>query len=252
MDVPTQAHRPFCHEYRHTDKDAPFCMTLDKFFTRPLSTQPYQWGGDLPITAVPPSHQSVFDRVGEQPAAQACLEHEIAPPTRRAGEPGQRWNPSSSVPPRSYCAVSHPRSARFPPSRPNRPLPSPWPPACRMGSAQSCLSFSLYVCVPLCSSDLPAFWPRLQSAGLPVPLSRLRIGLVQTAWAEVQPKCSQTNVVQTKISTSCHVLSQKKKCEIQDVSTQQSLYPLEISGWIGPFASVISVRPRALVDLTLQ
>lgn len=65
------ARHPSDTAYRHTDKDESFCLTLDKFFTRPLSTQAgqaYQWGQDLPIVAGLPSHQAVFDRSRGNPS----------------------------------------------------------------------------------------------------------------------------------------------------------------------------------------
>lgn len=176
VDAPTQ---PISHllrntgKYRHTDKDESFCLTIDKFFTRPLSTQPYQWGGDLPIAAGPPSHQS---RIGP---SWRQSKHS------RARNPSNCWNPSRTVPPRSYCAVSHPA----PPSQSVLTITvAAWPPVRSHGFGSLCLSSPT----------------RLHPPGSPSSsLSSLTPRLVQTVVAEVHPKRSQ--IIINKTLMSCHV-----------------------------------------------
>jgi hypothetical protein len=159
--------------YRHTDKDESFCLTVDKFFTRPLSTQPYQWGGDLPIAVGPPSRQPVLDRVRGDQAVQAFSKHHIL----------QRRNPSS------YCAVSHPT---FPPIGPYH---HPWPPAWSHGFGSLLPSP-----VPFCPTGL-------------LPLDSIRRALRSALWTpdwsrQQQPRCNRSAHGRiNKRLMSCHVHS---------------------------------------------
>lgn len=152
----------------------------------------------------------------------------IGPSSRRSGSPSilQAPHPPTSEPVVLLC--------RFPPNvPPNRPLPSPvatgmvaW---VRLTLAFACAFLS--------------YWPSAPRFHPPgSPFGSLDSGLVQTATAEVQPKRSRTH--KQKID----VLS----CALVKNTRRQHRWPLESSLLDRPFASVISVPPRALFDLTLQ
>lgn len=149
-----------------------FCLTLDKFFTRPLSTQLLSVGGR-------PANCS---RVAKPPIRIGPGWRQSKHFSSKKKNP-QRWNPSRrSVPPddpgpvvlSSYCAVSR----SVPPIGPFHHRGHRH--GC-MGSAQVCLSLSLSLC------------PSIESTGLPVWLSQLWIG-PSIARAEVQPKRTRSQI----------------------------------------------------------